>query len=688
MESNIFSHSDIMSCVYDGYSTSKAYDWHEIKSGMSWTISVKVCPFCYDLDNEGKYSGIISQYKEDDNKGFFLGTARDGIPLVRIGTGEKHITAINNTFHLSFSTWTRLTAVYSCEDNSIALYADRTLLTKEYAINPMLPCDEKLSIGVNPEGLYLKEGANLSYFCGLIDDISIYKDALSANEFFIDDINKKPEEWLLATPRLYDRHRPEYHLSPPNCWMNEPHAPFYYKGQYHLFYQRNRKGPFFYNLHWGHWVSDDLAHWRDLPIALRPYGTDIDKDGCWSGSAAIGPDQIPRLFYTAGNQSETPNQSIAVATPCDVRDIELKGWRKQNEPILRQPQGICATDDFRDPFVVKGPHGWIMLVGASLREQGGTALAYSSNDLIAWEYQGPLYISDFLRYPETGTMWELPVLLPVEHKYMFMVCACGVPHSKVENYYWIGDMNWDSFKFIPDHSSPILLDIGGGHFTGPSGFITPDGRSVIFSIAQGRRSFHTEQQAGWAHNAGIPMEISLHKNHALKVSPLSELTLLRGERLLHIEDVTIQEANLALSDMKGDMLEIRMEVLLNCQDVFCFRLRQTPDHTEYTDLYYDYPKKQFYIDRNHTTLEPDGYCTGIQGGMVDLASESLNMMIYLDKSMLEVFINEQACLTSRLYPTRQDALGLSIYGRNDIRIKRLSIWQMKPCFGGKKNDSE
>ena len=73
MESNIFSHSDIMSCVYDGYSTSKAYDWQEIKSGMSWTISVKVCPFCYDLDNEGKYSGIISQYKEDDNKDSFLG---------------------------------------------------------------------------------------------------------------------------------------------------------------------------------------------------------------------------------------------------------------------------------------------------------------------------------------------------------------------------------------------------------------------------------------------------------------------------------------------------------------------------------------------------------------------------------------------------------------------------------------
>ena len=51
--------------------------------------------------------------------------------------------------------------------------------------------------------------------------------------------------------------------------MNEPHAPVYYKGNYHIFYQANVHAPIWNHIQWGHMISTDMVHWKDLPLALE-----------------------------------------------------------------------------------------------------------------------------------------------------------------------------------------------------------------------------------------------------------------------------------------------------------------------------------------------------------------------------------------------------------------------------------
>lgn len=62
--------------------------------------------------------------------------------------------------------------------------------------------------------------------------------------------------------------RPQFHFSSKRGWHNDSDGLLYYQGQWHLFYQHNPYNWHWWNMHWGHAVSDDLLHWQELPSAL------------------------------------------------------------------------------------------------------------------------------------------------------------------------------------------------------------------------------------------------------------------------------------------------------------------------------------------------------------------------------------------------------------------------------------
>mgnify|MGYP001196463074 CR=1 FL=1 len=65
-----------------------------------------------------------------------------------------------------------------------------------------------------------------------------------------------------------DPYRPIYHYSTPENLMNDPNGLCEWNGQYHLFYQLKPTNED--RWHWGHTVSNDLIHWKDLPPAIYP----------------------------------------------------------------------------------------------------------------------------------------------------------------------------------------------------------------------------------------------------------------------------------------------------------------------------------------------------------------------------------------------------------------------------------
>ncbi|QQZ63908.1 GH32 C-terminal domain-containing protein [Paenibacillus sonchi] len=698
--------------LFDGYSTYIAHPANqedpnaEPESLSALSIGVWVAPRTYEWGHEGKLAAIVNRHNKDLKQGYLLGMFRHGSWSFQVGLegGEWKELWSPEGYELPKNEWSYVNAVFDGNQGEIKLFLNGSVMASAAVPRGSRlaeAVDTELLIGRNNHSTLLAEVFSLHMFSGIMDELKIYNRALSNEEVaasyqeVLDSTHEgaRPqvsydEIKLDRTPLLADRHRPQYHVSPPAHWMNEPHAPIYFDGQYHLFYQHNPQGPYFHHIHWGHWVSEDLVHWRDLPIALAPEKDQLAPDGIWSGSASYDADGLPVLFFTAGNDSASPNQSVALArsTYSEDGDPDLVRWTKHPEPLIVQQKGMGAFGDFRDPFVWKDEDGWYALVGSGIEGGGGAALAFASEDMLNWTYKGPFFEADIQKFPYLGPIWELPVFLPLGsdkqgvRKHVLLVSPVGAG-ADVEVFYWIGQFDKHGLSFIPDQEEPQLIDVGDFHFTGPSGMVDPKtGRNIVFTIAQGDRTSELEYQSGWAHNGGLPLSVYLREDGRLGIEPIQELQSLRGAKRLSLRDKSLAEANVLLKDVQGDMLEIQLEIEPESATQFGIKVRRSPDGEEETLLYYDVNEAMFLVDRTKTTQHPGEKCSGVQGGKLELPGENLKLHIYLDRSMVEAYANGLKSLTTRVYPGRKDALGLEIWGTGELLVKSMEIWEMQSIW--------
>ncbi|MGO4548530.1 GH32 C-terminal domain-containing protein [Paenibacillus sp. 2TAB23] len=688
---------------FDGYSTyirRSSADVEKPTDGL--TITAWIAPRTYDLDNEHRLCAIVNQHNREQAQGYLFGLYQHGSWSLQLGIDNEWVEVWCHDKPIPKNRWSFVVAVYDKGNGMLKLYlnGEEAASHKASVTANISPCETDLLIGRHNEEVVLAEPFIKNHFDGLMDEVQIHSRSLSGEEIceiFREALEpyggKLPEISIqdLMIPRerfKQDRHRPQFHLNPPGHWMNEPHAPIYFNGRYHLFYQANPRGPFWGAIHWGHWVSEDLVRWRDLPSALAPE-PGIDSDGIWSGSAALDENGIPALFYTAGNLTRYPDQCVALArsTFLEDGDPELIRWKKRQIPLVTQP-----TDDgvlpgmFRDPFVWKEDGRWIMLVGGGIVERGGTAFVYVSENLETWDYKGEFFLSDYTKYPHLGTGWELPVLLPLKRdgqetgKHIFVFSPWGVG-AKMVVHYWIGTYDNENLRFIPDSEDPQQLDVDDYHFSGPSGMVDPvTGRSLLFTIAQGERTHELEYDSGWAHDAGMPVSLSLREDGRLGVEPICEMEQLRDSLLLQLSDVSMEEANRRLQDIHGTMLEIDISFNAGHANRYGVSVRRSLEGEEETKLYYDKFNKKLGVDRSRATLDSNERTTGIQEGELDLRGEALSLRVFVDRSLIETYANGLKSLTTRTYPSRIDADGIRLFSDEDIQIKSLRIWSMKPVF--------
>jgi beta-fructofuranosidase len=472
-----------------------------------------------------------------------------------------------------------------------------------------------------------------------------------------------------ATERAIEKEqKPDFHLCTRVGWMNDPNGFSYYKGEYHLFYQYHPYDSHWGPMHWGHAVSTDLLHWRYLPAALAP-DTEYDRDGCFSGSAAVLPDGRHLLLYTGVSRETQPDGGMRdVQTQCIAIGDGVDYEKYAGNPVLTKkdlPEG-SSKFDFRDPKMWQKSDGSYRCVAGNCTENGdGQVLLFSSPDGFDWKYE-KILAANGGRY---GRMWECPDFFLLDGKAVLLTSPMDMLPHEFEYHNGngtlclIGSYDEETDTFVEEHNQAVDYGID---FYATQTILAPDGRRIMVAWMQNwdTCNLHTPAQP-WLGQMTLPRELSV-KNGRLYQKPVREIENLRGEEVRH-ENVTFHDV-LKLAGVEGRKVD--MELTLRPADAeniyHKFAVRFAQNETYHTSVSFRPYESIVKIDRKFSgsrrAIIHQRRC------QVRNKDGKIKMRIILDKFSVEVFVNDGEYALSAILYTDFAADGISFFADGDVTM--------------------
>jgi fructan beta-fructosidase len=327
--------------------------------------------------------------------------------------------------------------------------------------------------------------------------------------------------------------RPQFHYTQKRGWNNDPNGLVHYRGEWHLFYQHNPYGCGWANMHWGHAVSRDLVHWRELPIALYPWT--MAKDHCFSGSAAVDWNN------TAGFQTGEDKALVAAFTDTGCGE-SLAYSNDRGRTWTCWPGNPVLKHSGRDPKIIwyaPGKH-WVMAMYDNRPPYGDNIGIATSPDLKHWTWQS--HIPGFF---ECAEIFELPVDGDKSNT-RWVVYAADAKYA-------IG--RFDGKRFTPEH--PGKQQVHWGRYYASQTFNdSPDGRKI--QIGWG-----TIDMPGMPFNQMMtfPCQLTLRttpEGIRMFAQPVKEIETLRAGSQVR-QDVALAADKPLSVPVSGDLFDIRAE---------------------------------------------------------------------------------------------------------------------------------
>lgn len=502
-----------------------------------------------------------------------------------------------------------------------------------------------------------------------------------------------PQAELIARAEA-DPLRPRFHFVSPAGWLNDPNGVSQWNGTYHLFYQYNPEGAFHHQIQWGHATSTDLVTWKDVPVALEP-SAGPDAEGCWSG-VLVNDGGTPTLVYS-GRFGEHELPCVAVGTP------DLLNWTKipENPVIAGPPAGVEVTA-YRDHCVWREGTKWRQLVGSGIRERGGTAFLYESDDLRSWDYIGPLFIGDASQGDPadtdwTGTMWECVDLFRAGGGSLGTAAEEGAPDVLVfsawddgdtrHSLYWTGRYAGDSFEPAALHR----LDYGGRFFYAPQSFLDESGRRIMFGWLQEGRSDAAMVEAGWSGVMSLPRVATLAEDGTLRFAPVPEIKKLRRDYKSLPGQELAGAGTPVDTGVSGNQLDLELDVQLAPGAVLQLGLlgstvsgaSERPSEETVIELSRSADGADhgtLRLDRTRSSLDPTVDVED-KSGPLPMPEGRVHLRVLLDRSAIEIFANGIP-LTARVYPTLSGELVSLAASEGTVRLLTFDTWTMAEIFEG------
>ncbi len=495
-------------------------------------------------------------------------------------------------------------------------------------------------------------------------------------------INQNDEESLRQLHDSIEKsdYRCDYHIQTVTGLMNDPNGFSYYNKQWHLFYQWFPYGAVHGMKHWYHVVSDDLVHWKNIGLGMKPT-LNYDNFGCYSGSGFV-KDGFLYLVYT-GNHNEPNGQRIPYQMIAAIdTDNHLTKLRR---PIIQPQQGY--TEHQRDPKIFYEDGYYYILLGAQNEDLEGKMLMYRSEQIATgWKFVSELTV---VGYDHFGYMVECPCIEKIGDKWLLLFSPQGLEKKENEflnaysNVYMIGDLDLDTMTFTPDHEMKEL-DKGFDFYAAQTAFQSEHVNKAILEgwFGCSDYTYPVTDEEGWAGLQTLARELTI-ENGKLIQRPTKNLESIK-------KDVLFEAIN-------G---EVKVDTLNRLTPKSCIMHLENPSNEDFeldlfaTDMYkgfeikYESRKNTFTISRRTLTNQMNSEF-GTERSIKTFTLSSLD--IFVDHSTVEIFINDgEYVMTSRVFPTQFERK-IRMSGK-DINLK---IWSTNKAveddfviFNQEKKDGE
>lgn len=481
--------------------------------------------------------------------------------------------------------------------------------------------------------------------------------------------------WLLLLIALcsihafaqYDQpYRPQVHFSPREHWTNDPNGLVFYEGEYHLFFQYNPFGDVWGHMSWGHAVSTDLLHWKQLPVAIA----EKDEVMIFTGSVVVDrenssgfckPKKDCLVAIYTGYQEHFPGGGTRQAQYVAYSNDRGRTWTNyEKNPVID-----LHMADFRDPSVIWDEERvrWVMSVSLPKLH---TVRFYASQNLKEWTR-----LSDFGPMGATDGDWECPDLLRIPSEdgkrsmwAMKVGLNPGAPQGGSGEQYFLGSFDGKQFTASQDAGAHGWTNYGKDDYCAISfNGIPRDQKPVLLGWMDNWQYADKQPTSPWRGQMSVPRRLSYIRDGAglaLKQEPVIESLREGGPTSLS-------------SSMEAPFeIVVKFDPSQNGR----FGIKLYSDNTHWTEIGFDREKKQFFIDRTRSSIEVAKEFPATTIASV-AAKRPFDIHLIIDRSSIEAFAQDGTIAMSDLVFSPSPHLRVEVF---NAKPQSTSVWKLKSIW--------
>ena len=310
---------------------------------------------------------------------------------------------------------------------------------------------------------------------------------------------------------------------------------------------------------------------------------------------------------------------------------------------------------------------------------------HRSTDLAKWEYLHPFLEDD--AYGLVGDDGACPYFWPLGDQHLLLHYG----HMSGGKYL-LGDYDIERQKFVVTYGDDFNFGAsnpGGVH--APSA--CPDGKGGLILMFNMNPAKPTQ---GWNQIMSLPRRLTLLGRDELGQEPAGDFGSLRGKHTALQQTVLPANQEFVVDGIQGKSLEIVAEIETKGAPLLELNVLRSPNREEFTRLafYRDrgYDRGRRGLSKGRASIlvldnSPSSPLPDVQSRPPEVAplllapGEPLKLHVFVDRSIVEAFVNGKQCVAARVYPGRDDSLGVSLRAQGrDALLKSLDAWEMGSAY--------